>query len=260
MEQKLVRSIIKVGNSAGVLLPKRWLNGEARVELISKPLNIKKDIFEILDQYLNDIQGIYLIGSYARGEYTERSDIDILAITNKENKKIKKGRYNIILISQNNMEERLKEDILPLLPMLREAKSLLNMPLIKEYKRTPLTKKNLKWHIETTKSVMQVNKRFIEISEIQNEKVSDDVIYSLILRLREIYIINCLIKNKKPTTKGILDLIMQITKSKDSYEAYLRSKDNKPEREKISVQEANKLYNYIKKEIKQQERWLAKRD
>ena len=76
--QELIKPIVKFGNSAGVILPREWLNGKAKIELVEKPLNINKDILEILEPYFNDIQGIYLVGSYARGEQTQESDIDVL--------------------------------------------------------------------------------------------------------------------------------------------------------------------------------------
>src|SRR3989344_7101847 len=112
---ELIKQIVKVGNSAGVLLPREWLNGKARVELISRPLDIKKEILEILDEYLRDIRGIYLVGSYARGEQEKDSDVDILAVTNNTNKRIKKGKYEITLISEDNLDKTLKNNILPIL-------------------------------------------------------------------------------------------------------------------------------------------------
>ena len=72
---ELVRKIVRVGNSAGVVLPREWLNGTAKVELVRKPLDIKGDILKILEPYLEDISGIYLVGSYARGE--QRQDFRI---------------------------------------------------------------------------------------------------------------------------------------------------------------------------------------
>ena len=85
----LTKRIVKVGNSAGVVLPREWLDGTAKIELVRKPIDIKKDVFKIIDPYLEHILGIYLTGSYARGEESERSDVDILVITNNINKKMK---------------------------------------------------------------------------------------------------------------------------------------------------------------------------
>ena len=41
-KQELIKPIVRMGNSACVLLPKAWVDGKARVELIEKPIDIKK--------------------------------------------------------------------------------------------------------------------------------------------------------------------------------------------------------------------------
>lgn len=259
MKQELIKPIVRVGNSAGIVLPKDWCGGKARVELIKKPLNINKDVLEILEKYLCDIQGIYLVGSYARGEQTEKSDVDILVVTNKISKKIEQGKYNFILISKKQVENSLKNNVLPILPMFREAKSILNDGLILNYKKTILTKKNLRWHIETTKSAMKMNKAALELDKLENKKISDNVMYSLILRLREIYIVDCLIKNKKSLKKEFLNLVKNISGSVGSYEAYLRSKNNEKTKKVIFLDDAIKIYEYVVKKINEQEKWLIKR-
>ena len=259
MKQELIKPIVRVGNSAGIVLPKDWYGGKARVELIKKPLNINKDVLEILEKYLCDIQGIYLVGSYARGEQTEKSDVDVLVITNKINKKIEQGKYNFILISREQVEKSLKNNVLPILPMFREAKSILNNSLILNYKKTILTKKNLRWHIETTKSAMKMNRAALELGKLENKKISDNVMYSLILRLREVYVVDCLIKNKKSLKKEFLSLVKNISGSVDSYESYLRSKNNEKTKKVISLEDATAIYEYTVKKINEQEKWLIKR-
>ena len=90
---ELVKNTIRVGNSAGVLLPREWLGSQVRV--ILEPLNLDKEIVEILmrAKILGDVLGAYIVGSYARGEQTIESDIDVLVITGSINKKIKIGKY-----------------------------------------------------------------------------------------------------------------------------------------------------------------------
>jgi predicted nucleotidyltransferase len=257
MKQELIKPIIKVGNSAGVLVPKSWLDGEAKVELISKPINIEKDVFEVLSPHLKDILGIYLVGSYARREETEKSDIDILAITNKGSKRMKKGRYDILLISKNDLEETLEKDAFPLIPMLKEAKPIVNKALLEKYLKIPLTESNLRWHIETTKSAVKINESLIDLSE--GKKVSDKVSYSLILRLRGLYIIESLLKNKIPNKKSLISLIESVSGSKKAYEGYLRSKNNEKSKNSLPSNEAKKLINYIKKEVIKQEQWIKRK-
>jgi len=258
MKQELTKQIVRVGNSAGVILPREWLNGKARIELISKPLNIKKEVIEILDPYLENIAGIYLTGSYARGEQTAKSDIDVLVITNTVRKKIMEGKYNIILIQKSNLEEYLKSNIMPFLPMLVEAKPILNSELLEKLKATQLTENNLRGHIEIVKSGLAVNKEFIKLDKELGNNISDNS-YSLILHLRSVYIVDCLIKNKLWSTKELLSLIKNITGSIKAYGGYLRVKNNEKEKEELPIEEAEKLYDYILTIIREQEKWSKAR-
>lgn len=258
MEMELIKQVVRVGNGGGVILPKEWIKGKAIVRLIEKPLNLKREVLELLERCLGDIRGIYLVGSYAREEETQKSDVDVLVITNKTNEKIERGKYNILLISEEQVKKSLDENILPILPMLKEARVILNEQLISEYRKTELTKKNLKWHIETTKSALKVSKTALELAEMENKNVSDRIMYSLILRLREEYIVDCLMKNKRASKKEFLELVKKIAYSADSYEAYLRAKNNEKVKRVIPAKEAWKIYNYAVKKIGEQE-WLIKR-
>jgi len=256
---ELIKNTIRVGNSAGVLLPKEFLN--AQVKVVLQPLNIEKDILEILleEGILKNILGIYLIGSYARKEQTIESDADILVITDNIDKRIEKGKYDILLVSKKIVDEKMKKNIFPLLPMMIEAKPIINKELLNKYINTSLTKKNLKWHIDTTKSAMGVVKEYIKLAEEIQEKVSDAASYSLILRLRTIYIINCLKNGKIWTKREFLNLIKKISGSLIAYERYLASKNNNAKEYKLPIEEARKLMDYNNKKIREIEKWLKKK-
>ena len=255
---ELVRKIVRVGNSAGVVLPREWLNGTAKVELVRKPLDIKGDILKILEPYLEDISGIYLVGSYARGEETENSDVDVLVITDKIGKNIESGKYSIVLVPKDVVESTLKNNALPILPRIKEAKALINNELIGKYKRTELTKRNLKWYLEVTKSAMKVNEAFMNFARVQgkNSKLTDGIAYSLILNLRSVYIIDCIKKEKMWSNKVLLEIIKKLYGNLNIYEGYLRSKNNLREREDIELGGAERVYYYILKKIAEHEKWL----
>lgn len=256
---EIVKTAIRVGNSAGVLLPKKWLNTKVRV--ILEPLDLEKEILEILAEkgILKKILGIYVVGSHARNEQTSESDIDILVLTTDLNEKITRGRYDIMCISQKEVQRQLKENALPLLAMVREAKTILNENLLKEYKKTPLTLKNSEWHIETTKSAMDVVKEYIKLAEETGERISDSAAYSLILRLRTLYIINCIRKNKQLSTREFLKSIKEISGSLDAYDRYLNVKKKGVLNYKLKIEEAIKLRNYINREIGEIEKWLKEK-
>ncbi len=259
MRNELIKPIIRVGNSAGVLLPKEWLSGTARVELIKEPINIENDVLEILKSHLKDIIGLYLAGSYARGEEKNRSDVDILAVTNKTEGKIKQKRYNIILINKDSLKESMENNALPILPMLMESRAIINQDLIKEYTSKGLTKKNITPYIETTISALSVIKSVIDIDKESGMKSSDGTAYSLVLRLRSVYIVDCIMKNKKWSNKELVRLTKEISGSNTAYEGYLRVKDGKKGQNELPCAQAEAIYDYLQNGIKRQQAWLAKR-
>jgi len=257
---ELVKRTIKVGNSAGVLLPREYLNSQ--VKIILEPRNVAKDVIEILleEKLLPETIGVYITGSYARGEQSVNSDIDVLVVTNKIERKITKEKYEILLVTKKTLDNQLKNNILPLLPMIKEAEAIINRKLLDSYKNTKLTKKNLRGYFEIVKSGLKVNKSAINVHiDMESDYVSDAIAYSLVLNLRSSYIVDCLIKNKIWSKKGLINLIKKITGSNKSYEGYQRVKTKKKLGEKLAVDEATLLYEYTLSNLNKQERWLKAR-
>ena len=258
-EIELIKPIVRVGNSAGVILPREWLHGKAKVVLLEERLEPEQEIFGILRSYLSDIMALALVGSYATGEQGAESDVDALAITHSTNKRIKHGKYEIILISEDRLGKYLEGNIFPLLPMLIEAKSLINGELINKYKNFKLTRRNLSFHFETTKSIMNVVKADIELDKEMGESCAGDAdAYSLILRLRGIYIVNCLLKGKIWSKREFLQLVKKVAGSLKVYDGYVRIKNDKAKRiHSLPIEEAEKLHSYIVAGIKKQEKEWA---
>ena len=245
--EKLVRRIVKVGNSAGVVLPREWLNGLAKVELIEEPLDIKKDIFEILSPYLEDLIGIYLVGSYARGEQDKESDVDVVAISKKTKKEIIEGKYNISIYTLDNIKRTLEKDPLIILPRLLEAKPLLNRSLLEELKKLKVNKNSFKEFIDSTKRAYSINKGFFDI----DNSLDENNIYSIILRLRGFYIISCLIKEKNYSKKGLKRfLVSHGVDFKEAYDVYRKVKSDEDVRISLSSEKSLKLLNLLKEEIR----------
>lgn len=260
MKNVLIKSVIRVGNSSGVLVPKEWMNGSAKVELIVKPINIKKDILEILSPHLEDIIGIYLTGSYARGEQTKESDIDVLVVTNNLSKRIKINRYEILLIPKKEIDIALKNNALPLIPMLMEAKVIINEDYLKSIENQKISKRNIKWNMDMIKSALKIDKKLIELKRDYSEYVGDAVSYSLILNLRSLYIIECIKKRQRWNNKGFLSLIKKISGSLEAYQGYLRVKNDEKTKESFSIKEAEKLLNYAYKKLIEQEKCIKRKD
>jgi len=246
-----IKKTVKAGNSSAVILPRAWLNKNVRVELIKKtPEIILSDIIQIIKKYieLGEIIGIYLTGSYARGDEDEDSDIDILIITNNTDKEmIHEGIYNILLISKQLLKQKLAQDLFPIGQMIKEAEPLLNEEFIKDLK-IEVTKKNVKWYIDTTADKLKLIKRLLNK---KGKYVDDRVVYTLILRIRTLYIIEKLVKNEAYSKKQFIRMIKRICKEKGVYEGYLKVKNNLEDKKHVSVKEAEKLYNYLKKQLEE---------
>jgi len=256
---ELIKKAVKVGNSAGVILPKEFLN--LNVKVVLQPLNIGGDIIKILSErgLLKNVIGVYLVGSYARKEESVESDIDVLVITDNINDHIEKEKYDLMLVSKDLVDEKMQKNIFPLLPMMIEAKPIINQELLKEYIKTPLSWKNIQWHIDTTKSAMKMVKAYIELAEATDKNVHDVASYSLILRLRTIYLVNCLKSGKKWSKKEFLKIIKKITGSLKAYEGYLHRKNKTKEGNTLPIDEAIKLMDHNNKKIREIEKCLKKR-
>ncbi len=251
----ILRKTIKSGNASAVVLPKSWLDKKVRVEIIDKSLEtILHDVLDIIKFHIDlpEIIGIYLVGSYARGDQTDLSDIDILIISEKTNKElIKKENYNILVISLDLLKYKLKENLLPIGPMLKEAKPLLNNNFLKQIE-VNVTKKNIKWYLETTKDRLKIINNSIDRIEKAkpNGKLSDAIAYSLILRLRTLYMINCLRNNKLYNKNEFVSLIKKISGSSKAYERYIYAKDNQDNKRELPLNEGKSLYIYLKKYLR----------
>ena len=256
---ELIRPIVKVGNSAGVVLPREWLYGKAKIILIEKSLQPEKEVFDVLKEYLRDVVALAIVGSYARGEQTAESDVDILAITKNVGKRISYGRYEIIMIPLDKIEETLRGNALPLIPMFREAKPIINKALFDNYKNEKVTSGNLRWHIETTRSALNVVRKILDLLEEDEPCVSDGIMYSLILRLREWYIVEHLLHETHTRKKEFMRLVKHVSGSYEPYYSYLRSKNKLKDEKKTSVGSALKIYDYLSKKIEEQKKWIRKK-
>lgn len=249
-----IKRTVKAGNSSAVILPRAWLNKQVRVEVIQKtPEIILTETLGILKKHLDldSIIGVYLVGSYARDEQEDSSDIDILVITDEIDKNIiHEGIYNILTISQSLLYQKLDRDLFPIGQMIKEAKPLLNKDYLKKLE-IKITKKNVKWYLDTTQEKIEIIKDYLKNCKTKNRKLIEDRIgYTLILRIRTLEIIRKLMQDKSYSNKEFIKLIEKISNTRNSYERYLVIKNN-PDKDnkKLDIEEAQALYNYLKQDL-----------
>jgi len=248
-----IKKTVKAGNSSAVILPRAWLNKEVRIELIRKTSEtILSETIDILKKPMDikDVIGIYLVGSYARKEEDENSDIDILVITSDIDKEIiHEGIYNILIISKELLKQKLEQDLFPIGQMIKEAEPLLNSDYIKSI-NVNVTKRNVKWYLDTTEDKLKIIRKILDKFLDNNENpVDNKVVYTLVLRIRTFYIIDKLIKGKNYSKKDFIKLIEKISNGKNAYNGYLAIKNDLNKKNLASLEEVERLYNYLKDEL-----------
>jgi len=250
---EIVKNVVSWGNSAGISVPREWLGNQVRVILIDRTLEIKKEVFNILEPYLEDILGIYLTGSYARGEQDNESDIDIIVISKQTRKEITSGKYHISISPLDSIRKTLEKSPILILPRLIEAKPILNKSLLDELKTAKVNKNDFIDFIEECKGIIKINKGFISIEE--TKYIPSSIIYSLILRLRGIFLIKCILSNSKYSKKDFLKYLSQSIgeDAEKTYIIYQKERDSRKSKEKTTLESAKKLLNLLEKEVKSYE-------
>lgn len=245
--EKIIKQTREVGTSAGVLLPRSWLNKQVVVTLLSPSKEeIIRGIMEIILRYnLNEeVKGIYLFGSYAREDYDAESDIDVLVITQKTTRLINYNNYEILFVSEKDFSKNIYNN-LNYLSAINEVKVILNRELIKKY---ALKKKkfNLKKYFVEIERILKINKETVEFCEDNKINVPDGVVYSIVLRLRELYLIKCIFSEKSYYKKDFIKIIGDKINI-----SYLRIKKNEKDLSSISPSEVKEILSLSEKWLKE---------
>lgn len=240
MQEQLRKRVVKFGNGSIVYTPKNWIGREVIVTL--SKLSMKEELFKLLDPYLLYIQGVYLYGSFARNEQEQDSDIDILIIADKKFK-IKMEGYDINVLTVDD----LKKPVDPFcFLMLKEAKAILNGSLLDKIRPVTVSKKSIRWILNNTKGMLNINRDFIDLEDENFENYA--VIYSLMLRLRGLYMIDCVLKNKSYSNENFNRFVKTNGIRDDFYRIYRGVRDNKNMKIRAMKNDVKKLYETVKNE------------
>lgn len=255
-QEQLIRKVREIGNGAHIFAPKEWLGEEVFI-VRSPKKSLKEKILSVIEPYLEYIEGAYLYGSQARNEADPDSDIDLLLITSKR-LKIKKQEYEIVPIEKEKMSKAIKIAPVIVYSALSEAKPIINAKLLKELKDLYKPKlSDFKEFIEDTKRIISIDKEVLDLDKDEGEwSESYSISYSLILRLRSIFIINCLLSNKVYSNKIFKSWVLKNLPSinyNSIYQVYKLVKNNKKGK-RVRLKDLIDLYNFLNEETKKLKR------
>ncbi|MBW2980706.1 DUF2080 family transposase-associated protein [Candidatus Woesearchaeota archaeon] len=250
MEQ-ITKTVQQIGNGGHIYLPKELVGQKVVITLVGKSLEeIKEEILMIVKPWLKHVIGVYLYGSYARGEQVPGSDIDVLVITDGKVKLRKRiNEYEIVSMSIDSLEKTLKHNAVLVLPILKDAKAIINGQLIEKYKGIKLTKANTKWYIETTSSSLKIAHEWIKEKDMGS---MPNLVYPIIMRLRGLHMIECLVSAKSYSNKDVDKLIkLPPDKVRQLNRMYRENRDDKRiSAHSLNYSDISKLYESVYKYYK----------
>jgi len=251
MEEKIIRKVTRIGNGAHIFAPKEWLNEKVAIIRTLKK-DPKEEILPLIYAHLDKIISVLLFGSYARNEQEEDSDIDIFIISSEKFKINAKG-IETIIIPENKLETAKKLNPLLFYSMLQEAKPIINPAYLDRLRQEKTRFDYFKDFLEDTKKSIISSEEIMEMDKkLKSREASESVIYSLILRLRGLFIINLLLNKKMYSKTKFKDWIVKNSEINYDkiYKIYRAVRDNKKTGETISINDAEYLLSFLIKETK----------
>ncbi len=224
MEAKMVQPF---GNSGHVILPKEYVGKRMRFLLEPKTINeVKEDLMWMLLPHLEKVEGVYLYGSYARNEQTASSDVDALILASEKFSLPKKENYSVIILTKKELDATVERRPVLILPIIREAIAILNGPLLKLYKEMPIKRHAISKFLDETMEILDINR--------QGEALgfeTGSLVYSLILRIRSLLLIQCLLSNQPYSKRGLYSILgkggLRAQQANEAYSIYANEREGR---------------------------------
>ncbi|MBI2542282.1 nucleotidyltransferase domain-containing protein [Candidatus Woesearchaeota archaeon] len=254
IKEQIVKIVKKSGNGGAVWVPKNWLGQEVIVTLPDKPkLDLKEKIIHLLEPYLKDTIAVFVYGSYARHEETKESDIDVMVITMNKPMPISIDEPNLEITSfqLDKLKKAIEKYPVMYWQIVQEAVPLINSFVLDELKNIEISEEKFKSYIGEAKEHAESNKELIELDKLDGKFLkSYSALYSAILRLKGMFIINCISNNEKFSSKAFKEWILQNRLTNQEFEqcysAYRAVRnDENAKGIKIKISVAEKLLNIL---------------
>lgn len=253
VQEAIEKEVIGFGNGSIVYTPKKWIGKKVLVILEEKSIDIKGETMKTLKPHLEGVEGVFLFGSHARNEQTSGSDIDVLVIADHEFKAEKNDKFDFVIKTKYNFIKEITSDPTLFLHLaIKEAKPIINKPLLEEL-RAIKVKPDFQKFLDDTLGAFKKTKEQIETNKNNEYLDTNTAIYSLILRLKGLFLIQCHKKHAQFSNNKFKELIkshgIHEKTVNDFLEAYRAERDERKPVVKIQKADAEKLFEMAKIEF-----------
>ncbi|MBI2971621.1 MAG: nucleotidyltransferase domain-containing protein [Candidatus Aenigmarchaeota archaeon] len=196
----IMKTVKKYGNSGGVYVPKDWIGGRVRIELLEEPKDPVKDVVSKMP--LEHIISGILYGSAARKELSDESDIDILLVSDgdveiKVPAELKK-KYDIQVKTIEDVRNALVHDPIFYKMINDEAVAFINHQFLSTLKMGKAEFYGVEKRVELIESSLNITKELLKASDNVT-----NIVYPLVMHSKEILLIEYFLTNKKYSTKSL---------------------------------------------------------
>lgn len=223
----LIKQAKPMGNSASVYVPKEWENKKVVLRLLSP----KEMALSALGPWMANVIGVYLYGSYARGEESERSDIDVLVVANQKIGVDCEKPLNLLVLTQDKVESILSNDPVQLAPIIAESRALVNESYLGKLRSVEINPRKYLGFVRGTK-----NRLSEYLPMIKGKRQLDAVVYSMVLRLRAVHLVNLMLSGGKYTHSSFSNYLTNLglgESRRNLLEIHRRVRDNLPLPERV---------------------------
>lgn len=193
--EKMVKRVIPSGNAGGVYVPKKWINQYVVVSLF----RAEDYVLDIFKPYREDILGIYLHGSHARGDSRPDSDINVLVVCKKEIYYPRKPGLNAELVLLEDLEGYASDSPADYFSLVNEAVPLVDAGLLEKMRDYSLDEEKI------NKVCTDAGLSLRMLCNLTSEGDYAAAIYSLMYRLRGLYIVHARVR--KYTHRGFEEFL-----------------------------------------------------
>lgn len=248
-QEQLIRKVSLFGNGAHIIAPREWVNESVLIIRIEdKP--IKQRILELLTPHLDKVIGVFIYGSHARGESSVNSDIDVLVVARETFNFEKTSGIDLIIVPEKDIKHLIKSNPILLYSIFREAKPVINDNYLENLRKIKLNKNYFKPFLNQTENAIKSNEEILELDKQTGKVTSNAVIYSLILRLRGLFIIDSLLHNVDFSNSKFSKWLQSYNINYNSvYEVYRNVRNDKKEKDSVPLEQAEILLNLLKHKL-----------